>query len=50
MTLFGFDRLDVPDRLPQPAIVQPVDPRQRSELHAFEGPPGSTVMNDLGFI
>lgn len=36
--------------LQQPAIVEPVDPGQRRELHGFEGSPPPVPMDQLGFV
>ncbi len=33
VTLLGFDRRDVANRSHQPAVIKPVDPFERSELH-----------------
>ena len=46
----GLGRRDVPDRLKDPPVVEPVDPFQRGEFHGLEGSPGSAPMNDLGLV
>ena len=39
VALLGFCRRDIADRLQQPAVVEPVDPGQRCELHRPEASP-----------
>ena len=45
---FGFGRRDVPDRLEQSAVVEPVDPFQRGALDGLEAAPRAAAMDDLG--
>ena len=47
---FGFGRRDIPDRLQQPTIVEPVDPFEGCELDGLEAAPRPAPMNDLGLV
>ena len=47
---FGLGRRPVPDRLEDPAVVEPVDPLEGCELHCFEAPPRTAGSNHLGLL
>jgi hypothetical protein len=47
---FRFVRRDIPDRLQQPSIVEPVDPFERGELDGLEAAPRPASVNDLGRV
>jgi len=48
--LLGFGWRDVSNRSHQPAMVEPVDPFEGSELDGLEETPGSAPVNQLGLI
>src|SRR3982751_1384512 len=48
--MFGCGRRDVAERPHQPAIVEPVDPFEGSQLDSLEGAPWSTTMNQLCLV
>ena len=50
VAFLGFGRRDVAERLRQAAIVEPVDPGQRGELHGLEAAPGSPPMDHLCLV
>jgi hypothetical protein len=47
---FGLGRRNVPDRLQQSLVVEPVDPFERGELDCLEIAPWSAPPDDLGLI
>src|SRR3954468_14808544 len=50
VTRFRLGWRHVPDRLEQAAVVEPVDPFERGELHRLEGPPGTAPVDHLGLV
>lgn len=46
--LLELDWWNVPDRVEEPAVVEPVDPLERRELDFFEAPPRAAAVGDLG--
>jgi hypothetical protein len=46
----GLSGRDVPDRLEEAVVVEPVDPFEGGELDRFEAAPGATPMDHLGFV
>ncbi len=50
VSFLGFGWWDIADGLRQPAIVEPVDPGQCSELDSLEASPRSAPMNDLCLV
>src|SRR3954449_9157123 len=46
----GLGGRDVPDRLEEAAVVEPVDPFEGGELDRFEAAPGAAPMDQLGFV
>jgi hypothetical protein len=47
---FGLGWRDIPGGFQKAAVVEPVDPFERSELHGFKVAPWSLPMDDLGFV
>lgn len=43
--LLKFRRGKIAQRFEQPIVVDPLDPRQRRELHVFEVTPGAAAVN-----
>ena len=50
VSFFGLGGRDIPDRLKQAAVIEPVDPFERGELHGFEVAPWSSPMDELGLV
>src|SRR4051794_13753103 len=46
----GLGGRDVPDRLEEAAVIEPVDPFEGGELDGFEATPGAAPMDHLGFV
>src|SRR3954453_8434554 len=46
----GLGGRDVPDRLEEAAVVEPVGPFESGELDRFEAAPGAAPMDQLGFV
>ena len=46
----GFGGRDIADGLEEPAIVEPVDPFEGSELDRLEAAPWAAPMDHLGFV
>src|SRR3954470_23627149 len=46
----GFGRRQVADGLEQPAVVEPVHPLKRGELHRLKGPPRPASVDHLGLV
>src|SRR3954447_6633482 len=46
----GLSGRDVPDRLEETAVVEPVDPFESGKLDGFEAAPGAAPMDHLGFV
>lgn len=45
VSFFGLGWRDIPNGLQKAAVVEPVDPFQRGELHGFEVAPWSSPMD-----
>lgn len=50
VSFFGLGRRNVSDGLQKVAVVEPVDPFERGELHSFKASPRSAAMDDLGLV
>ena len=50
ISFFGFGWRYVADGLQKAAVVEPIDPFERGELHGFEVAPWSSPMDDLGLV
>src|SRR3954453_10795661 len=46
----GLGGRDVPERLEEAAVVEPVDPFEGGKLDRFEAAPGAAPMDQLGFV
>ena len=47
---FKLRRRNVANRFEQPAVIEPIDPIECGVLHVVEFSPGTTMVNDFGFI
>ena len=50
VSFFGLGGRNVSDGLQKAAVVEPIDPFERGELHGFEVAPWSSPMDDLGLV
>jgi hypothetical protein len=50
IAFLGLGGRDIPDRLEQSPVVEPVDPFQRGVFDGFEGSPGASSVDDLGLV
>ena len=48
--LFEFHRWDVPDRLEQPSVVEPIHPFESRELKLLDVPPRPTPADHLRLV
>lgn len=46
--LLGFGGRDIPDRLAEAAVVEPIHPFQGGKLHGHQPAPGDALPDDLG--
>jgi len=50
VSFFGLGWWDIPDGLQKAAVVEPIDPFERGELHGFGVAPWSSPMDDFGLV